>query len=84
MKVSLRVVVADGRGCARIVDRRAATSSARAISSIRVSPSYKNARYEQAIEHFKNAVALDPSLHERQAVSGGGIRRAVHSGGGLA
>jgi tetratricopeptide (TPR) repeat protein len=24
--------------------------------------SYKNARYEQAIEHFKNAVALDPSL----------------------
>lgn len=24
--------------------------------------SYKNARYEQAIEHFKDAVALDPSL----------------------
>jgi tetratricopeptide (TPR) repeat protein len=24
--------------------------------------SYKNARYEQAIEHFKNAVALDPGL----------------------
>src|SRR5947209_8275698 len=24
--------------------------------------SYKNARYEQAIEHFKNAVGLDPSL----------------------
>jgi tetratricopeptide (TPR) repeat protein len=24
--------------------------------------SYKNARYEQAIEHFKNAVTLDPSL----------------------
>ena len=24
--------------------------------------SYKNARYEEAIEHFKNAVALDPSL----------------------
>src|SRR6202790_4601493 len=24
--------------------------------------SYKNARYEQAIEHFKEAVALDPSL----------------------
>src|SRR5262244_1334211 len=23
---------------------------------------YKNARYETAIEHFKNAVALDPSL----------------------
>ena len=22
--------------------------------------SYKNARYEEAIEHFKNAVALDP------------------------
>ena len=24
--------------------------------------SYKNARYEEAIEHFKNAVAMDPSL----------------------
>ncbi len=24
--------------------------------------SYKNARYEEAIEHFKNAVQLDPSL----------------------
>src|SRR5579885_964782 len=24
--------------------------------------SYKNARYEQAIEHFKNAVDLDPEL----------------------
>jgi tetratricopeptide (TPR) repeat protein len=24
--------------------------------------SYKNARYEEAIEHFKNSVALDPSL----------------------
>ena len=24
--------------------------------------SYKNARYEEAIEHFKNAVSLDPSL----------------------
>ncbi|HKW16038.1 MAG TPA: tetratricopeptide repeat protein [Terriglobales bacterium] len=24
--------------------------------------SYKNARYEQAVEHFKNAVTLDPSL----------------------
>jgi len=24
--------------------------------------SYKNAKYEEAIEHFKNAVALDPSL----------------------
>src|SRR5271165_2454975 len=23
---------------------------------------YKNARYEEAIEHFKNAVQLDPSL----------------------
>ena len=24
--------------------------------------SYKNAKYEEAIEHFKNAVKLDPSL----------------------
>ena len=24
--------------------------------------SYKNAKYEEAIEHFKNAVDLDPSL----------------------
>src|SRR5215470_6194763 len=24
--------------------------------------SYKNAKYEEAIEHFKNAVAMDPSL----------------------
>ena len=24
--------------------------------------SYKNAKYEDAIEHFKNAVAMDPSL----------------------
>ena len=24
--------------------------------------SYKNAQYEEAIEHFKNSVALDPSL----------------------
>jgi tetratricopeptide (TPR) repeat protein len=24
--------------------------------------SYKNAKYEEAIEHFKNAVQLDPSL----------------------
>ena len=24
--------------------------------------SYKNSRYEEAIEHFKNAVSLDPSL----------------------
>src|SRR5579864_339467 len=28
--------------------------------------SYKNARYEEAIEHFKNAVALDPKLINAQ------------------
>ncbi len=28
--------------------------------------SYKNARYEEAIEHFKNAVALDPRLINAQ------------------
>jgi len=28
--------------------------------------SYKNARYEEAIEHFKNAVALDPKLVNAQ------------------
>ena len=48
--------------CSRCSRPWAATSCERATSSTRASQSYKNAKYEEAIEHFKNAVALDPSL----------------------
>ena len=55
--------------------------------------SYKNARYEEAIEHFKNAVQLDPSLtnarlylataYAQQYIPGADSPdNALHRGGG--
>ena len=40
--------------------------------------SYKNARYEEAIEHFKNAVQLDPEPDQRASVSGNRVCPAIH------
>src|SRR5437764_14763209 len=61
MKISLRVlalVVA-----ASLVISTAGCSKLRARDQLNKGvASYKNAKYEQAIEHFKNAVDLDPSL----------------------
>jgi tetratricopeptide (TPR) repeat protein len=61
MKISLRVLAIVGAaalalstaGCDRL---RARDQLNKGVAS------YKNARYEQAIEHFKTAVSLDPSL----------------------
>ncbi len=61
MKISLRVVALAGAlaialtatGCSKL---RARDQLNKGVAS------YKNAKYEQAIEHFKNAVDLDPSL----------------------
>ena len=61
MKVSLRVLALvavaalalSNAGCDKL---RARDQLNKGVAS------YKNARYEVAIEHFKNAVALDPSL----------------------
>jgi tetratricopeptide (TPR) repeat protein len=61
MKISLRVLalmaasalVLSATGCNKL---RARDQLNKGVAS------YKNARYEQAIEHFKNAVTLDPSL----------------------
>ena len=41
---------------------------------------YKNAKYEEAIDHFQQAVALDPSAHQRQDVSGHRFCPAIHPG----
>ena len=40
---------------------------------------YKNAKYEDAIEHFKNAVELDPSSGECPPLFGNRLYGAVHS-----
>src|SRR5579862_8291444 len=61
MKTSLRVLVLvaagtmllSGTGCAKL---RARDQLNKGVQS------YKNAKFEDAIEHFKNAVELDPSL----------------------
>jgi tetratricopeptide (TPR) repeat protein len=61
MKVSLRILALiavaalalSNEGCDKL---RARYQLNKGVAS------YKNARYEQAIEHFKNAVALDPTL----------------------
>ncbi len=61
MKISLRIVALAGAmaialtatGCDKL---RARDQLNKGVAS------YKNAKYEQAIEHFKNAVDLDPSL----------------------
>src|SRR6266567_1176232 len=61
MKTSLRIVALAGAlaialtatGCDKL---RARDQLNKGVAS------YKNAKYEQAIEHFKNAVDLDPSL----------------------
>ncbi len=61
MKRSVRVLVGlamvlallAGSGCTKL---RARDQLNKGVQS------YKNARYEEAIEHFKNAVAFDPSL----------------------
>jgi tetratricopeptide (TPR) repeat protein len=61
MKTSLRIsaliavaaLVLAAAGCSKL---RARDQLNKGVAS------YKNARYEQAIEHFKNAVELDPSL----------------------
>jgi len=61
MKVSLRVVVL--MAVAALALSTAGCDKLRARDQLNKGvASYKNARYEQAIEHFKNAVALDPSL----------------------
>ena len=41
--------------------------------------SYKNAKYEEAINHFQQAVSLDPSLAERAPLSGHRVCPAIHS-----
>ena len=61
MKISLKIsalaaavaITLTASGCERL---RARDQLNKGVAS------YKNARYEQAIEHFKNAVALDPDL----------------------
>jgi tetratricopeptide (TPR) repeat protein len=61
MKISLKIVALAGAmaialtatGCDKL---RARDQLNKGVAS------YKNAKYEQAIEHFKNAVDLDPSL----------------------
>src|SRR5579884_4067758 len=61
MKISLRItavvataaLVLSSAGCNKL---RARDQLNKGVAS------YKNARYEQAIEHFKNAVDLDPEL----------------------
>ena len=40
---------------------------------------YKNAKYEQAIDHFQQAVADDPTLHQCAAVPGDRFCPAIHS-----
>ena len=61
MKVSLRVVVL--MALAALTLSTAGCDKLRARDQLNKGvASYKNARYEQAIEHFKDAVALDPSL----------------------
>ena len=61
MKVSLRVVVL--MAVAALALSTAGCGKLRARDQLNKGvASYKNNRYEQAIEHFKNAVALDPTL----------------------
>jgi tetratricopeptide (TPR) repeat protein len=61
MKVSLRVLALSA--VAALAFSSAACEKLRARDQLNKGvASYKNARYEQAVEHFKNAVALDPSL----------------------
>jgi tetratricopeptide (TPR) repeat protein len=61
MKVSLRVVVL--MAVAALALSTAGCDKLRARDQLNKGvASYKNARYEQAVEHFKNAVGLDPSL----------------------
>jgi tetratricopeptide (TPR) repeat protein len=61
MKISLRVLALVATGA--LVFSAAGCNKLRARDQLNKGvASYKNARYEQAIEHFKNAVELDPSL----------------------
>src|SRR5581483_5638104 len=61
MKVSLRVVVL--MAVAALALSTAGCDKLRARDQLNKGvASYKNARYEQAVEHFKNAVTLDPAL----------------------
>jgi tetratricopeptide (TPR) repeat protein len=61
MKVNLRVLALVA--VAALALSTASCSKLRARDQLNKGvASYKNARYEQAIEHFKNAVQLDPSL----------------------
>jgi tetratricopeptide (TPR) repeat protein len=61
MKVSLRVLTLTA--VAALALSNAGCDKLRARDQLNKGvASYKNARYEQAIEHFKNAVAMDPTL----------------------
>lgn len=61
MKVSLRILAL--MAVAALALSNAGCDKLRARDQLNKGvASYKNARYEQAIEHFKNAVALDPTL----------------------
>ncbi len=61
MKLSLRIVVLVG--AAAILFSATGCDKLRARDQLNKGvASFKNARYEQATEHFKNAVTLDPSL----------------------
>jgi tetratricopeptide (TPR) repeat protein len=54
---ALLLALVGASGCGRIIDSlKARDQLNKGVTS------YKNARYEEAIEHFKNAVALDPKL----------------------
>ena len=41
--------------------------------------SFKNAKYEEAIEHFKNAVSLDPSLLTARLYLGTAYMQTIYS-----
>jgi tetratricopeptide (TPR) repeat protein len=61
MKISLKIVAL--AGAAAIVLSASGCDKLKARDQLNKGvASYKNARYEQAIGHFKNAVELDPSL----------------------
>lgn len=61
MKISLKLVAVTGAACLVLTSAGCDKLKARDQLNKGVA-AYKNARYEQAIENFKNAVALDDSL----------------------
>ena len=78
MKTSIRLLAMMALGLALLATTGCSKLRARDQLNKGVQ-SYKNAKYEEAINHFQQAVSLDPSLLERTPLPGHRICPAIYS-----